>query len=172
MQEETLLTCRRFRVVRRRYRAADGTEHVHDSVQHPGAVTIVPMVDDEHVCLIRNHRVAVDETLIELPAGTLEPNEPPIETARRELIEETGFTAGRIEPLCQFFMSPGILNERMHVFLALDLKPGPTRRESGEEIENLVVTWGEALRLCESGEIQDAKSLAAILFYDRFRRRR
>jgi ADP-ribose pyrophosphatase len=170
MDEETLLVARRFRVVRRRYRSADGREHVHESVQHPGAVAIVPMVDDQRVCLIRNVRTAVGQTLIELPAGTLEPNEPPLETARRELSEETGYEAARIEPVCQFFMSPGILNERMHLFVATGLTPGSPHRESGEEIDNLVVRWDEALAMCRRGEIQDAKSLVGILLYDQMRR--
>ncbi|MBL8830241.1 MAG: NUDIX hydrolase, partial [Planctomycetaceae bacterium] len=85
---ELLFESRRFRVIRQRHRTPDGVEHVRDTVQHPGAVTIIPMVDAEHVCLIRNYRVAVDQYLVELPAGTLEPNEPPELTAARELEEE------------------------------------------------------------------------------------
>lgn len=170
--DELLLQCKRFRVVRRRQTTAAGESLEREVLVHPGAVAIVPMVDSDHVCLIRNFRVAVEKTLIEVPAGTLEPNEPPLDTAGRELIEETGYTAGKIELLTTFYMSPGIQNEKMYVYLATDLKLGDTAREEGEEIENLVVRWDEALAMLERGEIEDSKSVAALLFYDRFRRKR
>src|SRR5581483_7232159 len=109
---EILLRTRRFTVVRHHETLPDGSVHTRESVQHPGAVVILPLVDAEHVCLIRSFRIAVNETLIELPAGTLEPGEDPAETARRELIEETGYRAAEIKWLSEFFMSPGILNER------------------------------------------------------------
>lgn len=166
---ELLLETRRFRVVRQSYRTSDGAEHIRETVQHPGAVTILPMVDGNHVCLIHNYRAAVDETLIELPAGTLEVDEDPLVAAGRELEEETGFRAGKLQPLIGFYMSPGILNERMHLFLATELTAGPTRRDAGEEIENLVVPWNEALELIHQGRIQDAKTLVALLYYDRLR---
>jgi ADP-ribose pyrophosphatase len=151
---------------------ANGTIHRHEVVIHPGAVVILPLLADDRVCLIRNFRIAVDQTLVELPAGTIENGEDPAETARRELIEETGFRAGRLEKLCEFFMSPGILNERMHCFLATDLQQGPTALEVGEEIQTVVVALDEALRLIDAGEIRDAKSIAALLFYDRWRQNR
>lgn len=168
-EPELLLQARRFRVVRISRQLANGRMHSHEVVLHPGAVVIVPMVDDDHVCLIRNYRMAVGETLLELPAGTLEPNEDPAVTAHRELIEETGYRADKIEKLCEFFMSPGILNERMHLFLATGLQPGETALESGEEIETFVVPWSEAMRLVEAGNVKDAKSLVGLLLYDRRR---
>ena len=87
-------------------------------------MVILPLIAPERVCLIRNFRMAVNETLVELPAGTIDPNEDPLETAKRELIEETGYRAGRMEKLAEFFMSPGILHERMHLFLATELERG------------------------------------------------
>jgi ADP-ribose pyrophosphatase len=168
---ELLLQLPRFSVVRKRYTTLDGTERTHDSLQHPGAVTIVPMVDADHVCLIRNRRIAVDRTLIELPAGTLEPGEEPLKTAYRELTEETGYTASKVEPLCQFFMSPGIQNERMHLFVATGLQSGSMHLDAGEQIETLIVPWDEAMSMCRDGSIQDAKSLVGLLFYDDRRRR-
>ena len=132
---------------------------------------MIPLVTAERVCLIRNQRLAVGKSLIELPAGTLEPDEPPEQTAIRELQEETGYVATRWRELPGFFMSPGILNERMHLFVAETLTPGPAAREAGEEIENLVVPWNEAVSLAERGEIEDAKSLVGILLWDRLRRR-
>lgn len=172
MADELLLQCRRFRVVRRRQTSPAGEDLEREVVVHPGAVAIIPMVDAEHVCLIRNFRIAVGKTLVEVPAGTLEPNEPPIETARRELIEETGYTAGKMEAVTKFYMSPGIQNELMHCFVATDLTPGDSHREAGEEIQNLVVAWDEAMAMLDRGEIEDSKSIAALLVYDRLRRKK
>ena len=139
-------------------------------MQHPGSVAIVPVVDPEHVCLIRNYRVAVGETLWEIPAGTLDHDEPPLATAIRELTEETGYHAERVESATVLSMSPGILNERMHVFVATGLTPGPTALEPGEDIQT-ATRWDEVLAMIERGEIHDAKSVAGLLFYQQFRRR-
>jgi ADP-ribose pyrophosphatase len=166
---EELLVTRIFRVVRHREIGPDGREHTKVTVQHPGAVTILPILDDGRVCLIRNYRVAVGKALVELPAGTLEPGEDPAETARRELIEETGYTAARLEKLREFFLSPGILNERMHLYLARGLTPGKTAMEPGEQIEPLVVGWAEAMQMVADGAIEDAKTLVGLLHFDRMR---
>ncbi|MCA9235564.1 MAG: NUDIX hydrolase [Planctomycetales bacterium] len=167
--DKLLLETSRFRVVERLQASPAGTAR-RQVVLHPGAVVIVPMVDDGHVCLIRNERVAVGRTLLELPAGTLEPDEPPASTARRELQEETGYAAARWRELPGFFMSPGILNERMYVFVAQDLTAGATAREAGENIVNEVVAWDDALAMIDRGEIEDAKSIATLLMWDRRRR--
>ena len=173
MTEEStqLLQTDRFRVEQVTRKLDDGTLHHRQIVRHPGAVTILPMVDDEHVCLIQNYRVSVEETLIELPAGTREPNEPPEMTARRELIEETGYEAATLTPLHQFYLSPGILDERMHLFQATDLQWVGANREAGEEIENLVVPFAEAIDMIHDGQIQDSKTIVGILFYHHFRGR-
>ncbi len=148
---------------------SEPTRLVRHTVQHPGAVAIIPLLDDDHVCLIRNQRIAVGKTLVELPAGTREPDEPPRLTAERELQEETGYRATHWHELNGFFMSPGILNERMHLFVAKNLTLGSTAREPGEEIDNLVVTWDEAIAMALCGKIEDAKSLAGILLWDKLR---
>ncbi len=127
------------------------------------------MLDDDSVCLIRNKRIAIGKTLIELPAGTLELGEPPRHTAERELQEETGYRAAHWHELNGFFMSPGILNERMHLFVARDLTPGLPAREADEAIDNLVVSWDEAIAMALRGEIEDAKSLAGLLLWDKLR---
>ena len=132
---------------------------------------ILPLVEGDQVCLIRNYRIAVQKTLIELPAGTIEPNEPPAQTAVRELREETGFTASHWRELPPFYMSPGILNEQMHLFVAEELTPGAPAREAGEQIENLLVPWDEALAMAERGEIEDAKSLVGILLWNQVRQK-
>jgi ADP-ribose pyrophosphatase len=169
-EPEELLVTRKFRVVRHVGLGRDGQPHVKDVVIHPGAVTILPMVDAKHVCLIRNERVAVGKTLVELPAGTLEPDEDPAVTAHRELIEETGYRAERMEKLCEFFMSPGILSERMYLYVATGLRPGASALEPGETIEPLVVPWDEAMQMTKSGAIEDAKTLVGLLWYDRVRK--
>jgi ADP-ribose pyrophosphatase len=155
----------RFRVERAVQVTPDGVEHVREVVRHPGAVVILPVLDDGRLCFVRNYRVAVDQTLIELPAGTLEPGEDPVETAVRELAEETGYRARRIEHLLTFCMSPGILDERMHLFLAEQLRPGPMALEPGEDIQPMLCTWQESLDMVERGEIRDAKTLVGLLYY-------
>jgi ADP-ribose pyrophosphatase len=167
---QVLLTTSRFRVEEHVLAATDQQAEVRRQVVvHPGAVTILPLTEGDEVCLIRNYRIAVGKTLVELPAGTLEPNEPPQQTAIRELQEETGYTATRWRELPPFFMSPGILNERMHLFVAEGLTPGPPAREAGEQIENLLVPWSEAVAMVERGEIEDAKSLVGILLWNHLR---
>jgi ADP-ribose pyrophosphatase len=168
---EFLFQGKRFHILRMKRPSADGVMRTSDVVVHPGSVVVLPMVDALSVCLIRNYRVAVGETLIELPAGTLEGGEDPLDRARRELAEETGYRAGRLEKLSEFYMSPGILRERMHLFLATELTAGKEAREPGEEIENLLVPWREAIQMAQSGEIRDAKTMVGLLYYDRFRRR-
>lgn len=168
-QPRLLLSTSRFDVVETTQPIADGKMHTKAWIRHPGAVTIVPILDDGRVCLIRNQRVAVGDTLVELPAGTLDKPEDPAATAHRELIEETGYRAGKMTKLCEFFTSPGIMSERMHLFVATELVPGPSALEAGEQIENLVVPWSEAIEMAMRGEIRDAKSLAGLLYYDRIR---
>jgi ADP-ribose pyrophosphatase len=107
--------------------------------------------------------VAVGRTLLELPAGTLDRVESLEEAARRELAEETGFRAGRIVPAGAMWMSPGILRERMHLFVAEDLIPGPQSLEPGEQIRICVVGWDEAIAMCLDGRIDDAKTIAGLL---------
>jgi ADP-ribose pyrophosphatase len=167
---EEILVARKFRVVRHTLRDRDGNPHVREIVVHPGAVTVIPLVDDDRVCLIRNFRFAVGKTLMELPAGTLESGEDPAVTAARELAEETGYRAASIEKLCEFYMSPGILSERMHLYLARGLSAGSAALEPGEQIENLIVPWDEAMQMTRDGTIEDAKTLVGLLYFDSMRR--
>jgi len=166
---ELLLTTPKFRVVREVVTTAAGRKKTREIIRHPGACVIVPLLDDGRVCLIRNWRIAAGQTLVELPAGTLEPPEPPHVTAERELIEETGYRAAKIEFLHSFFLSPGILDEKMYLYLATGLTAGETAREEGEEIENLLMPWEEAIAMIFRGEIQDAKTIVGLLWVDRLR---
>jgi len=166
---DLLFQGRRFCVERAVQVTSDGARHDREIVRHPGAVVILPLLDDGRVCFVRNFRVAVDQTLIELPAGTLEPNEDPEQTALRELAEETGYRASRIEHLTTFCMSPGILDEQMHLYLAEQLQPGPMALEPGEDIQPLLCDWEEAMEMARRGDIHDAKTLVGLLYYRTFR---
>lgn len=146
-------------------RRDDGRPYVRDVVLHPGAVVVLPMLDDGNVVLLRNHRHAVGQTLWEVPAGTLEPPESPESCAVRELAEETGYRAARWSKLAEFYPSPGILSERMYLFLAQELTPGPMALEAGEQITPHVVPLAQALRWARDGTIQDAKTLVALLLH-------
>lgn len=150
-------------------RLSDGTVADREVVVHRGAVALVPMVDREHVCLIRNYRHSVGRELIELPAGTIDEGESPDATVPRELAEETGYRAGRITRLADWLVSPGILTERMYLYLCEDLTPGPTDHQPDERIEPLVVPWGEAVAMVLDGRVDDAKTRLAILLCDRLR---
>ena len=138
-------------------------------ILHGGSVVILPLVDDDHICLIRNYRISVDETLIELPAGTIENNDPPLATAQRELEEETGYRATDWQQLPSILMSPGILSERNDLFVASGLTEGTPAREPGEQIENLVVPCDKALQMARDGRIVDAKTICTLLLWEKLR---
>lgn len=157
---EVVFEASRFRVVRIE---EPGAVRVRDVVEHPGSVVIVPVVSPREVCLVEVARIAVGRTLLELPAGTLDRVESPADAAARELAEETGYRAGRVTSLGGLWMSPGILRERMHLFLAEQLVPGPQALEPGERITVRVVSWEEAVAMCHDGRIEDAKTVAGLL---------
>lgn len=155
----------KFDVERRSVPTADGGTAMREVVVHPGAVVVLPLLDDGRIVMIRNHRFAVEETLWELCAGTLEEGESPAETAARELVEETGYRAERIEPLTTFYTSPGICDERMHAFLATGLSAVGQDLEETERIEVELVSRARALEMVASGELKDGKSIATLLFH-------
>lgn len=167
--EHILLEAWRFTVVEKRVTRVNGQSASLQYVKHAGSVAILPVFEDGSVCLIRSRRLTVGETLIEVPAGTREPNEAPIETARRELAEETGYRADSFNELTDYFPSPGVMSERMWIFVATGLTPGPPAREANEEIENLIVSWDKALAMIDSREIHDGKTIIALLAYHRIR---
>ena len=144
----------------------DGTEFERDLVHHPGAVSVVPYEADGTVLLVRQYRAAIDRELLEIPAGKRDvADEPPELTAHRELAEEVGRRAGRMELLTTFYNSPGFCDEYSYTYLARDLTEVPTEAHSAEEeamsIERM--PFGDALGLIASGDITDAKTIIALL---------
>lgn len=164
-REESLLRTTKFRVVRKAY--LDEPEELSRYViRHHGAVGILPMLADGRIVMIRNYRAAVDEWLLEIPAGTMTPGEAPAQTAHRELEEETGYTAGRMVKLVEFLPSPGISDERMTLYWAGDLVPGQARPEADERLEVAILSRDEALTALASGTVRDAKTIIALLWLE------
>jgi ADP-ribose pyrophosphatase len=147
---------------------SDQSRIVREVIVHPGAVVILPLMNDGKVLLIRNRRHAVHQVLLELPAGTLEKDEDPMNCAGRELLEETGMLAGRIVALPSFYSSPGVLTEKMHPFVASKLEKSTQALEEGEEIELYPLPMQDAIAMCGNGGIIDGKTIATLLMYERF----
>jgi len=143
----------------------DGSLHQREIVEHPGAVAILPILDDGRILLIRQYRHAVGETLLEIPAGTLAEGEEPIECARRELLEETGYAAESICELFKCYLAPGYSSERIHIYQASKLRMTGSRRDTDEYIELEPVTIHDAESMIRKRQIQDAKTIAGLTFY-------
>lgn len=171
MKREVLFEGPVFKVERFEIELPNGSRATRDAVRHPGAVVIVPILDDGRVLLIRNYREVVERWLFELPAGKLEPGESPDEAAPRELEEETGHLCERLTKLTEFLATPGMCDERMFAYVAEGLVPTAQRLDDGECIEVVPTPLDEALELVRDGLIEDAKTIASLLFYDRFVRR-
>ena len=157
-----------------RVRFPDGSEGELEMVRHPGASAVVPFLsdpagEDPQIMLLRQYRYAAGTFLYEIPAGRLDPGEDPADCARRELIEETGCTAERVEHLFTFFTTPGFTDERIHVFMAVGLKNGVTAHEKDEFIEIETMPLSRALELIQRGEIRDGKTSLGILYAAGFR---
>lgn len=145
-----------------------------EMVRHPGASAVVPFLsdpsgEDPQILLIRQYRYAADGFVHEIPAGKLDGPEDPLECARRELLEETGCTAERIERLTTIYTTPGFTDERIHLFMAVGLSHGETAHEEHEFISFERMTLSRALELIEQGEIVDAKTVCGLLFAAGFR---
>ncbi len=142
----------------------DGTPFERDLVHHPGAVSVVPVLGDE-VILVRQYRASLDAYLLEIPAGKRDvTDEPPEETARRELIEEVGHRAGTLIALAEFYNSPGFCDEHSYVFLGLDLEPAPPSAQGVEEEHMTIerVALDDVTGLIASRELMDAKSIIGL----------
>jgi len=162
---EELYRGRIITVKRHRVQLPNGEESWREVVEHPGAVAVLPVLADGRLVLVRQYRKAVEEVLIEVPAGKLEGGESPEEAARRELREETGLEAEQLQLLCSFYTSPGFANERIFLFLARMDEPVPQRSpalDADEFVQPVIITLEEGMRWVKDGRIRDAKTVAAL----------
>lgn len=139
-------------------------------LKHPGASAIVPFLSQDRILLLRQYRYAASQTLWEVPAGKLDPGEAPATCASRELEEETGYRAGRLEHMGSIFTTPGFTDEVIHLFAAHDLRPGTLGQSDDERIEVVEITLADALEKVCAGEVSDAKTICALFHAQRFAR--
>jgi ADP-ribose pyrophosphatase len=154
-------------------RFPDGSTGTLEMLRHPGASAVIPFLDDARaadprVLLIRQFRHAADGFIYEIPAGRLDPGETPEACAARELEEETGMRAAKIERLTTIFTTPGFTDEKIHLFVAHQLSAGQVRREADEFVELKPLPWSRVMMMIHRGEIVDGKTLIALLFADAF----
>lgn len=140
-----------------------GERTKREIVEHAGCTAIVAIDSEKNVILVRQYRKPVEKMLLEIPAGGIEPGEEPLDCARRELEEETGYTAERWEHLSMFYTSPGFCTEFMHLYLATELGSAKRAADDDEHIEVVRVPLKNAVQLIASGEVCDAKSIAGLL---------
>ena len=165
LAEERIYDGSLISVGRGTFEAPDGTTFGRDLVHHPGAVSIVPVDHDRSVLLVRQYRAAIDDDLLEIPAGKRDvEGEPPEETAQRELAEEVGMRAGRVEKLAEFYNSPGFCDEHSWVFMALDLAACQSSAHSEEEQHMTVerVALDDIPEMIATGRIMDAKTIIGL----------
>jgi ADP-ribose pyrophosphatase len=172
LREETLASDEVFagRLVRvrvDRVRLPDGRETTREVVVHRGAVTAVPMLDADRVVMIKQFRQAAGETLLGIPAGTLEHGEAPLTCAQRELREEIGYHPNKLTLMFRSYLAPGYSSEMLHTFLAEDLVRAEAEPDADEFVEVVEVRLREALEMIRSGEIKDAKTICGILMAQR-----
>jgi ADP-ribose pyrophosphatase len=141
----------------------NGEQALREIVLHPGAVAMVPLLPTGEVMLVRQYRAAARKSLLEIPAGTLEPGEDPLVAAARELQEETGYKPGALARLGGEYTAPGYTSEFIHLFLATDLTESRLPGDDDEFLEVIRLPFAEALRRVESGEIEDGKTLIGLL---------
>jgi ADP-ribose pyrophosphatase len=168
LREETIASIRTFKghlVNLRvdRVRLADGSEARREVVEHPGAVAVLPMLDDGRVILERQFRQPAGKVLWEIPAGTLTPGEAPEDCARRELAEETGYRPDVLEPLASVYLAPGYSTEVIHLFVARGLQLVGQQTDADERVRAVVLDFDRVLGMIASGEIKDAKTVCAVL---------
>ncbi len=145
-----------------------GVTSTREIIQHNGAVGVVPITENNEVLLVRQYRSASKKVMLELPAGKLEKDEEPFVCGLRELEEETGFSAGRMEKLISYYSSPAILEEILHLYIAFDLKPGKVHLDEDEFLECVKMPLADIKPMIIKGEIQDAKTVIGIMLADEF----
>ncbi len=162
-RQEKVYQGRVFTMVRENVTLDNGVTVDIDTIQHPGASAIVPMTAAGRVVLIRQYRHAVGGYIWEIPAGTLDPGEDPAVCAARELAEETGYAAASWRRLGEITPVPGYSDERIHLFLATELTPAAQHLDADEVLDVHEISFGAALEMIDAGDIQDAKTICALL---------
>jgi ADP-ribose pyrophosphatase len=163
LNSETIYRGRVFNLRQDDVLLPDGANTRLDIVDHPSAVVLVPIRGNDQILFIRQYRHAAAKAVLELPAGVLELDEDPEICALRELREETGMSAGKIQKIGGFFLAPGYSTEYLHTFLAADLKPDPLPADHDEFIDVIPIAIIQAYSMAEEGAIHDAKTLASLL---------
>ena len=157
-----------FNLVRENVILENGTTTDVEFIEHPGATAIIPFLDDTRIVLLKQYRHALKKYIWEIPAGTLDPQEDIISCAKRELIEETGYSAGQWQKLGEITPVPGYSDERIHIFLARELQPAGRNLDPDEVIQVEEVDFFKALEMIGDGQIQDAKSIAGLFMASQF----
>lgn len=163
MQRERIFTGKIFNVEQVQMQLPNGKTHSYDLVDHPGAVTIVPVDANGNILFVRQYRVGAEQELLELPAGVLKDEEPPADAAAREVREETGMAAKKMQLLGNCYLAPGYSSEYMHIFLATDLFSSPLQQDEDEFLQIEAIPAAKALQMARSGDLRDGKTLAAML---------
>jgi ADP-ribose pyrophosphatase len=158
----TLHKGRVFNLVNENYTLENGVTAEMDFIQHPGAAAMVPMLNNQEVVLIKQYRHAIRELIWEIPAGTLDAGESPLNCARRELVEETGYSADDWHPLGTITPLPGCSDERIHIFLASDLKTAQQKLDADEMLNVHSIKFNDALQMILRGEISDGKTISGL----------
>lgn len=141
----------------------NGKKASREYMDHPGAVGIVPFVDEKNIVLVRQYRYPVREVTLEIPAGKLDPGEGRLKCVRRELREETGYCGGIIKPLITYWPTPAFANEILYLFTARQIKPGPKHLDFDEFLDATILPFHKALSLVRDGRIKDSKTVIALL---------
>jgi ADP-ribose pyrophosphatase len=168
IRSEFLLEGRAFKIRRDHLRTPDGRETKYEIVEHGGSVVMLPLDSQGNLLFVRQYRHAAALDLLELPAGTRDGDEPYEACAAREMREETGMAAGKLEKVGEFYLAPGYSTEFMMVFLATDLTHSPLKADADEFLQLEKIPVKQALQMAERGEVPDAKSLAALFVASRW----
>jgi ADP-ribose pyrophosphatase len=163
--EREIFRGRVIRLVNRDLLLPNGRRTTFSIVEHPGAVAIVPVHANGDVVLLRQFRPSIGEEIYEIPAGTIEKGEAPLATAKREIIEETGFKARQWSKIAEFYTAPGFCTELMHVYVAKGLSPAVADGDADEVLRPVRFSLDQALKLVRTRKIRDAKSIAGLLIY-------
>lgn len=163
--EKELFQGRIIRLVERKLTLPNGRKTTFHIVEHPGAVAIVPVHANGDVVLLKQFRPSIGEEIYEIPAGTIEKGEAPLATAKREIIEETGFRAKKWEKIGEFYTAPGFCTELMHVYVAKVLSPAQLPGDADEILKPVRMSIDAALKLIRTKKIRDAKTIAGLLVY-------